>query len=41
MTVSEVIGVLCTSFWAIAAYRPGAINPQITATLNDIAFMSS
>lgn len=39
MSVSEVVGVLCTSFWAIAAYRPGNIDPQITATLNDIAFM--
>jgi hypothetical protein len=39
MTVSEVIGVLCTSFWAIASFRPGDIAPQITATLNDIAFM--
>jgi hypothetical protein len=39
MTVSEVVGVLCTSFWAIASFRPGDIAPQITATLNDIAFM--
>ena len=39
MTVSEVIGVLCTAFWAIAAFRPGEIDPEITATLNDIAFM--
>jgi hypothetical protein len=39
MTVSEVVGVLCTTFWAIAAFRTGTINPEITATLNDIAFM--
>lgn len=39
MTIAEMVGVLCAFFWAVAAFRPGEIDPQITMTLNDMAWL--
>lgn len=39
LTISEMIGILCAFFWAMAAYRPGEIPPEITLTLNDMGWM--
>ena len=37
--ICTVIGVVIAFFWAVAAFRPGEIDVQITQTLNDIAWL--
>lgn len=39
LTISEMIGIMCAFFWAMAAYRPGEIPPEITQTLNDVGWL--
>ncbi|MFE3000818.1 hypothetical protein ACFXG4_38215 [Nocardia sp. NPDC059246] len=39
LAISEMVGVLCALLWALAAFRPGQINPQITQTLNDAGWL--
>ena len=39
LTLSEMVGVLCSFLWGLAAYRPGDIAPDITRTLNDAAWL--
>jgi hypothetical protein len=39
LTISEMIGVLCAFLWALAAFRPGEVDPEITQTLNDGAWL--
>lgn len=39
LTLSEMVGILCAFFWAMAAYRPGEVSPDLTLTLNDMGWM--
>jgi hypothetical protein len=39
LTISEMVGVLCAFLWGLAAYRAGRVDPQITQTLNDAAWL--
>lgn len=39
LTIAEMVGVLCAFFWGLAAYRPGEIAPEITATINDAGWL--
>lgn len=39
LTIAEMIGVLCAFLWALAAFRPGQISPELTLTLNDAAWL--
>jgi hypothetical protein len=38
-TISEMIGVACALLWGIASFRAGHIAPEITLTLNDMAWL--
>ncbi len=42
--VTMALGPAClmvaTCFWAIAAFRPGEIDPEITQTLNDAGYIT-
>jgi hypothetical protein len=37
--ICEVVGVIIAFFWAVAAFRPGELSPEITMTLNDMAWL--
>lgn len=39
LTIAEMVGVMCAFFWALAAFRPGQIHPEITLTLNDAGWL--
>lgn len=39
LTISEMVGVICAFLWALASYRPEEIDPEITSTINDAAWL--
>lgn len=36
--IGAVVGVMCAFLWGVAAFRPGQLAPDITMTLNDMAW---
>lgn len=37
--ICEVVGVIIAFFWAVAAFRPGEVAPEITMVINDMAWL--
>jgi hypothetical protein len=40
MAMGPACLMIATCFWAVASFRPGEINPQITQTLNDAGYIT-